>query len=70
MKRDKYYYVGVLLATNDIIICTAKQQLAEFIGVHRNTITNNLSSSSVYRTKDYIISKDISITKCNHKLNT
>ncbi len=68
MKNDKKYYVGVILATNDIIICTAKQQLAEFIGISRRTVERHLSSSSIYRTKDYIISSDITITKCRHEI--
>ena len=59
--EDKSYYVCYLRSDNSVFISTALQQIADYLSLHRNTISKHLNNSDKYVCNKYILWKNVHI---------
>lgn len=69
-EAKKTYYIGILLPSGESCVSTGKKAMSEFLDVHRNTISNNLSQQPYYQCDRYILCSTTDIRKMGrHGLN-
>ena len=52
-KRAKTHYVCLMKASNEVIISTTKQHIADILGINVVTINRHLDSNGVYSTDEW-----------------
>jgi Mn-dependent DtxR family transcriptional regulator len=62
MRRlKKTYYSCFIRDTEELVVSQTLQQIADTLGVHRNSVRKYLKNTYKYSCKDYIIWKGIEI---------
>jgi hypothetical protein len=68
-KKQKGYYIALKKSNNDIIVCTSKTAIAQFLNVHYTTIYRHLLSSLLYEDSECIIWCNIPIQKIRTRVD-
>ena len=62
-KNKQTYYVCTHLIKNETIICVSMQYIADYLNIHRDTVSRHLKGNTYWRTEEIIICKDVDIQR-------
>lgn len=68
-KEEKLYYIAIDKKTRNAIITRCGTMVSDFLGISTMTVYRRLKNVSFTSNKNYIIIKNIKISKCNKGYN-
>lgn len=67
--KEKLYYIAIDKKTRNAIVTRCGTMVADFLGISTMTVYRRLKNVSFTASKDYIILKNVNISKCKKGYN-